>query len=231
MLTLGELAALTGLYKSTILRLVNSLLHAQLLERLADGRYRIGPTAFEFGTIYRRSVTQTEVLLPLLRELADDLGESVSFSVRSGPNVRTCLLKVLSPRHTIHHYVQEGDHLPCDVGAGGRVLLAFSGEPGAVNENVRRAYVYVSIGERDAETSGISAPVFGPDQTLLGVLTMSGPRSRFDEDFIGRARMRLLQMVSRATRVLGGDSTAIDLACRSLAAGGRHGEASAPLGV
>lgn len=215
-LTLAEIAARTGLYKSTILRLGASLLHAQLIERLPDGRYRIGPAAFELGTIYRRSITHTEVLLALMRELADDLGESVAFSVRSGPNVRTCLLKVLSPRHTIYHYVQEGDQLPCDVGSGGRVLLAFSGEKGALNEAARRDFFYVSIGERDAETSGVSAPVFGPDHTLLGALTVSGPCSRFDAAFIARVTQRLLLMAVRATHGVGGDVTALELAARKL---------------
>lgn len=215
-LSLGELAAHTGLYKSTILRLANSLLHAQLLERLEDGRYRIGPTAFALGAIYRRSITQVEILLPLMRELTDELGESVAFTVRSGKNERTCLIKVLSPRHTIYHNVQEGDRLPCDAGSGGRVLLAFSGEPGETNEKVRATYFYVSIGERDTETSGVSAPVFGPDQTLLGALTISGPKTRFDAAFIARASVRVLQMASQATRSLGGDDTAIDRAGRAL---------------
>ncbi|TIS12969.1 MAG: IclR family transcriptional regulator, partial [Mesorhizobium sp.] len=40
-LGLAEIAARTGLYKSTILRLANSLMRGQLLERLEDGRYRI----------------------------------------------------------------------------------------------------------------------------------------------------------------------------------------------
>src|SRR5215469_5119465 len=44
-LTLAELAARTGIYKSTILRLAQSLIRARLLLRLDDGQYRIGPEA------------------------------------------------------------------------------------------------------------------------------------------------------------------------------------------
>jgi DNA-binding IclR family transcriptional regulator len=50
-LSLAEIAARTGLYKSTILRLANSLLRGQLLERLDDGRYRVGPAAFRLGAL------------------------------------------------------------------------------------------------------------------------------------------------------------------------------------
>ncbi|TIQ68401.1 MAG: IclR family transcriptional regulator, partial [Mesorhizobium sp.] len=53
-LSLAEIAARTGLYKSTILRLANSLLRGQLLERLDDGRYRVGPATFRLGALYQR---------------------------------------------------------------------------------------------------------------------------------------------------------------------------------
>jgi DNA-binding IclR family transcriptional regulator len=215
-LSLNEISSRTGLYKSTILRLANSLLYAQLLERLPDGRYRIGPTAFQLGAVYRRGVTSGEVLLPIMRELADELGESVAFYVRSGADMRTCLLKVISARHTIHHYVQEGDQLPCAVGSAGRILLAFSGEPGEPYDGVREALFYLSAGERNIETAGISAPVFGPDQALAGALTLAGPRSRFDAPFIRRAVLRVLRMASRATHGLGGNPAPLERACQKV---------------
>lgn len=217
-LTLNELAARTGLYKSTILRLLNSLLHAQLIERIAEGRYRIGPGTFELGAIYRRNATQADVLLPLMRALADELGESVAFSVRSGRNERTCLLKVLSPKHTIHYYVHEGDTLPCDRGSGGRILLAFAGEPGDAYELARQRCFYVSIGERDPETAGVAVPLFGTDQALAGSLTVTGPRSRFTDAFITTVTAALLRTASVATRRLGGDASAIDRALGALGA-------------
>lgn len=215
--TLHDLAEQTGLYKSTILRIVNSLLYAQLIERLPDAQYRIGPAAFEFGAIYRRNVTQADVLLPLMRELADELGESVTFSVRSGRNERTCMLKALSPRHTIHYYVHEGDRLPCDRGSGGQILLAFGGEPGGAYDEARRRFFYVSIGERDPETSGVATPLFGSDQALVGSLAVSGPRSRFTDAFIATVTVALLRTTSIATRRLGGDAAQLERAHDTLA--------------
>ena len=53
-LSLAELAARTGFYKSTILRLAGSLLRGQYLERLEGGRYRVGPAAFRLGALYQR---------------------------------------------------------------------------------------------------------------------------------------------------------------------------------
>jgi DNA-binding IclR family transcriptional regulator len=202
-LTLTDLATRTGLYKSTILRLANSLLHAGLLERLADGRYRIGPLAFQLGTLYRKSVTSPDVLRPIMRDLAEETGESVAFYVVSG-NLRTCLIRVDSPRHAIRYHVEEGDALSNEIGSGGRVLDAFSGRAGEPYETICRDLVYVSNGERDKDTAGIAAPVFGHENALVGALTLAGPQSRFDDAFVSRAIESVRRMAALATRLLGG---------------------------
>src|SRR5690606_26546474 len=80
-LSLADIAARTGLYKSTILRLAGSLLRGRLLERLDDGRYRVGPAAFRLGALYQRSVAVSDILLPIMRDLADRSWESVAFYV------------------------------------------------------------------------------------------------------------------------------------------------------
>ena len=45
-LSLSALASRTGLYKSTILRLLESLQEFNHITRLADGRYALGPALF-----------------------------------------------------------------------------------------------------------------------------------------------------------------------------------------
>lgn len=209
-LSLAEIAARTGFYKSTILRLSGSLIRGQLLERLEDGRYRIGPAAFRLGAIYQRSFVAMDVLLPVMRELSDLSLESVAFYVRSG-DTRTCLHRIES-KHAIRYMVREGDVLPLFAGSGGRVLAAFSGAEGEPYETIRRTYHYMSLGDRDPETAGISAPVFGPGRALIGALTLAGPRSRVDASFLARMVRPLLEASARATRGFGEDASAIERA-------------------
>lgn len=209
-LSLAEISARTGLYKSTILRLAASLIRAQMLERLEDGRYRIGAALFALGSIYQRSLVPADILLPIMRELSDLSSESVAFYVRSG-DVRTCLYRIES-LHAIRYMVREGDVLPLEVGSGGRVLAAFSGAEGAPYDVIRRDCFYVSDGERDAETSGISAPVFGPGRTLVGALTLAGPRSRVDRAFLERMKRPLLAAAARATRAFGENASELERA-------------------
>ena len=214
-LSLAEIAGRTGFYKSTILRLSGSLIKGQLLERLDDGRYRIGPAAFRLGALYQRSFVAMDVLLPVMRDLSDLSLESVAFYVRSG-DMRTCLYRIES-KHAIRYMVREGDVLPLLAGSGGRVLAAFSGAEGEPYEAIRRTYHYVSLGDRDPETAGISAPVFGPGRALIGALTLAGPRSRVDASFLARMARPLLEASARATRGFGEDASAIEHAASLLA--------------
>ncbi|TKC81301.1 IclR family transcriptional regulator [Trinickia terrae] len=217
-LSLAELAARTGLYKSTILRLVASLIHHRLLVRFDDGRYQIGPATLQLSAIYQRGMQLADVILPLMRCLRDASGESVSFYVRQ-KDVRVCLHRVDST-HAIRDHVREGDVLPLDRGSGGRVLSAFGGARGALHERVRRECCCTSSGERDAETAGISAPVFSAEQPLAGALTLAGPRSRVDEALMKRMRRPLLEAALEASEMLGGDAAPLKAALALLAAEG-----------
>ncbi|WP_118178487.1 IclR family transcriptional regulator [Paraburkholderia phosphatilytica] len=212
-LTLAELASRTGLYKSTLLRLAGALIQHRLLVRLDDGRYQLGPATFMLGALYQRGLNLGDILLPLMRELAEGSGESVSFYVRDG-EVRVCLHRVDST-HSVRFHVHEGDVLPLHSGSGGRALLAFGGEPGDAFERIRTDFYCVSIGERERETAGISMPVFGVQQTLRGVITLAGPSSRIDAAFIEANLDRLFGCAIRATDALGGDSRALRHAQRA----------------
>jgi DNA-binding IclR family transcriptional regulator len=71
--------------------------------------------------------------------------------------------------------------MPLDRGAPGRVILAYSGEPGEQYENIRRRGYHTSIGERDPEVASVSAPVFGANWQLVGSICISGPAARLSE--------------------------------------------------
>lgn len=209
-LSLAELAARTGLYKSTILRLAHSLMEHRFLERMDDGRYRIGSTPLVLAAHYQRSLRLRNVLMPLMRDLARATGESVSFYVREEVG-RLCLFRAESTR-TVRDSVREGDVLPLNRGSGGRLLQAFSNVRGDIYDAIRHDFYYVALGERDPYIAGISAPVFGPGNHLAGALTISGPRSRVDQALLRRLCQPLLTAALRASSTLGGDTTALEAA-------------------
>ncbi len=196
---LAELAARTGLYKSTVLRLIASLEHARLLQRIDTGGYRLGPEVARLNAIYTASFSLESRLLPLLRELVRSTNESVALHVRQGDQ-RLCLLRVDSPQ-LLRDHVRAGDVLPLERGAGGRVLLAYSGSKGRLYDQIRRDGHIVRSGDRVPGLTGIAAPVWGPAGELVGALTLTMPDGRLRTSFVGAVR----EAARRATEHLGGN--------------------------
>jgi DNA-binding IclR family transcriptional regulator len=204
-LTLNELASATGLYKSTILRLIASLERHDCVIRLPDGRYQLGASLFRWGNIYRSSLKLEDHVVPALERLVETTGESASFYTRQGEQ-RLCLFRHDSPR-SVRDHVRAGDVLPLDRGAAGRVLREYSDFHG----EQKHAEPVSSLGERDNETAAIAIPVFGPAQALQGALSISGPLARFTEAAIPAISKALIETARELTARLGGDSSVYEL--------------------
>lgn len=193
-LTLVELAERTRLYKSTALRLLASLEHARLVQRLEDGRYALGNEVARLHAIYSASFSLDRVVLPQLRRLVDETAESAAYHVRQGQGadaVRLCLYRIDSP-HPVRDHIRAGDVLPLDRGTGGRVLCAFDpawARRGTAADRkllagIRERGYYAAIGDRLAEVAGISAPVFHADGSIAAAVTLTMPSHRYDERFV-----------------------------------------------
>ena len=197
-LSLAELAERTQLVKSTILRLLVSLLHFELVQKTEDGRYALGPEVARLQRIYTASFSLDSLVLPCLRELVDTTRESVSFHIRQG-NHRLILHRISSPQ-PISDQGRQGELLPLDRGSGGRVLLAFSGEPGPLYDQIRKDKVVALRADRSPDLCGISAPVFEASGKLVGAVTLTAPTSRYNEAWIPVVQ----QSAASLTRKLGG---------------------------
>ncbi|WP_299453015.1 IclR family transcriptional regulator [uncultured Pigmentiphaga sp.] len=203
-LTLNEIAQRTGMYKSTILRLIASLANAHCIVRLDDGSYQLGSMLLHWGGIYQAALRLDDHVPPMLRRLVLETEEGASFFTREG-NLRVCLFRVDSPR-SVRDHIRTGDLLPLDRGAAGRVLQNFDRTLVSPDEFPSQPYVF-TVGEREPDIAAIAAPVFGPQRSLRGALAISGPAARFSEDRLPIMRRALLKAASDLTRRLGGDST------------------------
>ncbi len=177
--SLKQLAAATGFYKSTILRLSASLLRNGYLVRDAAGIYRLGPALINLGEISRRNFDIGTTVRPVLEELRDRFNESTAFYIRSG-NERICLYRANADR-AIHHHLQEGQRLPLEKGAAGRVLLAYAGAKGEPYAGILVRGWYASRGERDPDVGSVAVPLPASGGDIYAVLAISGLISRFDD--------------------------------------------------
>lgn len=201
-LALGELARRTGLHKTTALRIARTLSAARYLVRLPGGSWRLGPAAGWLGTRYHRGFDEAVVIEPVLRELARKTRESAAFYVREG-DTRVCVVRV-DGSQPIRYHARLGEVLPLEKGAPGRVLLAYSGEPGEPYEAIRRAGYHATFGERDPVVASVAAPVFGRNRALVGVAAITGPIGRLTAAAAAKHARFLKSCASRLTYELGG---------------------------
>ena len=201
-LALGEIARRTKLHKTTVLRIARTLAASRYLVQLPEGSWRLGPAAGWLGARYHRRFDEQVVIEPVLRELSRKTRESAAFYVRDG-DARICVARVDGPQ-PIRYHARIGEVLPLDRGAPGRVLLAYSGEPGEPYESVRRAGYFATFGERDPDVGSIAAPVFGENRVLIGVAAITGPLPRFTKKFALDQSKALKDAASRLTTELGG---------------------------
>jgi DNA-binding IclR family transcriptional regulator len=191
-LSVTELAERTRLYKSTVLRLLASLAHGGLLRKTPEGLWALGPEISRLASLYTASFSLEDVVLPVMKELVAKTGESVALHVKQGDQ-RLCLFRVDSPQ-LLRDHVQAGDVLPLDRGAGGRVLMAFSGAKGRLYDKIRKDGYLHSAGDRIPGLVGVSAPVWKAQDELVGALTLTVPEGRFKNKFIHDLRDAALRL-------------------------------------
>ncbi len=201
-LTLAELSRRTGLHNTTVLRLARTLAQAGYMVQREEGEWRLGPAAGWLGARYQAGFDINNVVEPTLRELSKATQESASFYVREGDE-RACISRVEGPQ-SVRHHVRIGMRLPLALGAPGRVILAFSGEGGAVYEDIRRRGYHISMGEREAQVSSVAAPVLGLNWRLLGYMCISGPILRLTEDLLIVHAQTVMDAANRLSYALAG---------------------------
>ncbi|MGI4812386.1 MAG: IclR family transcriptional regulator [Janthinobacterium lividum] len=181
-LTLADLEAQTGLFKSVILRYMLSLESSGYVQRRPDGRYRLGVRAYQLGCTYEHSFDLSEQVIPALEWLTEKTSESSSLYIREG-NERICLLRKDSPQ-MLKASIPPGTRLPLDDSATAQVFKRFSGVA-LERWSLEQCICYSSglpnqLIETTRYTASMSAPVFRFGEVLVGALTVAGPLGRFD---------------------------------------------------
>ena len=146
------------------------------------------------GALYQRSLRLGDMMMPVMHELADQTGESMSI-IRAPVTSGFCIHRVDS-EHAVRDHVREGDVLPLERGSGGRILLALSGAKGEPYDPF-----VGNIATHRWENATPRPPAFPfpssarPGHSWVPYLASA---SRIDETFIANARAVLLRAAARA---------------------------------
>ncbi len=197
-LSAGEVAERLEMSRSTTYRYLQSLRSYGLLEEdEARGGFRLGSRVYELARIARKGLGLSEIALPIMEQLRDQVREAVLLTRRSGNQV-VCIERVEGFRPTRLSY-ERGQILPVHAGASAKVLLAFA-EPAEIDdvlatatlerltdatvtdpvelrahlEWIRERGYSVSDGEIDVGVRGVAAPILSPDGRVVAGLSVAG---------------------------------------------------------
>ena len=175
--SLKQIALITKLNKSTIIRICRSLIkHEFLIKNEIDGNYQLGFNSWKIGSTYNSTLNIASEMKGILSDICNETGMSASYWVKAGQK-KICLYRVNSTSE-INHYIPEGSTAPL-VSASGKVLLAFlSDKKNIANELKKKGYIFTS-GERLKNIASVAIPIFNYKNVFCGALNVSG----WKEDF------------------------------------------------
>lgn len=127
-LTVAEISASLGLHRSTVFRLLANLERRGFVRKdESSGAWKLGMRLYDLGTKALEEQVPLHSLRPLLAQLAAETRYTAQVWMRTGDEA-TCVDQVESPRD-FRIVGRIGRRIPLNVGAVGRVLLAFAPAP------------------------------------------------------------------------------------------------------
>ena len=123
-LALTQISDAARLPHSTAHRLLHRLIAERMVDqRESNKRYVLGPLTFELGLAASRIYDLREPCRPILSELAEDIGDTVYLTVRSGTE-SVCEDRYEGPAPIRVITLEIGSRRPLGLGAGGLAILS-----------------------------------------------------------------------------------------------------------
>ncbi|GCE28397.1 transcriptional regulator [Dictyobacter alpinus] len=174
-LSVQELAKRLAIHRTVSYRLLNTLLEHRLVQRMQDGRYKLGTGLIELAR--RISPRLQSAATPELKRLAEELGATTHLTTANGDEA--VVLTTIEPSHTHMHVVyRAGFRHALDQGASGIAILASRPAQAAERSQIRQARqrgYAVSQNEIQSGASGLAVPLIldgSPIEASIGVIVL-----------------------------------------------------------
>jgi DNA-binding IclR family transcriptional regulator len=200
--SLSDIARATAMSASTAFRLIETLERRGFLARSEEtGAYRIGSRAFDVGSAFSGAARMNDVARPVMRRLAEELGEGVALGVREG--TQAMYVEQFEAKSAVRMTARLGSRMPLHCTAVGKVLVAWLWES-RIDEIVgpepyaqvaeatltRRADLLRELArvrergyaldaqEYEADVRCIAAPVRNREGEVVAAVSVSAPAGR-----------------------------------------------------
>lgn len=226
-LTLHEISVRANMPKSTAYRLLTTLESHQFLyktkETKHDSRYQLGLKLLEYGQLVADRLELRGIALPYMEQLANKINEAIHLVVIN-KDVATYIEKVDSTR-ALRLNTRIGKSSPLHIGSGPKLLLAFLPEEKQtsilqkplhlhgkeVDKNqlhnqlvkIKKQGFAYSIGEQDANTTGISYPIYNYESNVVAALAVSGLSTYYEGENLQEIKKQASATAQAISRKLG----------------------------
>lgn len=211
----NEIARRCGLNASSVSRLLATLAKDELVRRIPDtGRYRLGPRLIQLGNAALARVDLRELARPHLEALREATGETATLSVPGEQAMIT--VDFSQSAQSVRSVAEIGRQSILHATSIGKVFLAYGGRvpsgglgrytPQTITdtEELAREVAVVrergwaeAMREREEDLHAVAVPVLASGRSLVAVLGVQGPASRFDRRAMRAAVRELAEHASR----------------------------------
>jgi DNA-binding IclR family transcriptional regulator len=224
-LGVSELSRRLGMGKSTVHRLLNTLVADGFVERTADERYRLSLRLYEIGQQVVAGLELREVSHTPLERLRNASGETSHLAVLAVPDV-VYLDRFESPS-TLRMFTRFGRRTPAHATSSGKCLLAYgaaadldvvvqAGLPRlgprtitgrtmfhrTLSEVRKRGYA-VSIEESERGVVSVGAPIFDHSGDCVAAVSVAGPIMRMPPGDLDRFVRLVVGTASEVSTAMG----------------------------
>lgn len=227
-LGISELNDKLDLGKSTIHRLLDTLVAYQYVERLENNNYRLGWGLFQIGSSIPRQRKIEKIELKALKDLSNKFKETVNLGVRDGSDV--IVAAKIDPETNSRLKVDShvGEREPFNATALGKVLFSELSEEEVRNtlkgmefrqftpktitniddylkeiKKVKEQGYALDDEEFYTGLTCVAMPIRGHEGNIVAALSVSGPSFRFGVDKIETVREELKKVIEEVSKHLG----------------------------
>lgn len=224
-LGVSELARRLGTGKSTVHRMLTTLLAEGFVAKTHDDRYRLGFRLYELGQLVVHTTELREVAHPILERLRNESAETAHLAVLDGTEV--VYLERFESQATLRLFGRLGRRMPAHATSSGKAILAHS-PPEVVDQliagglrrlgprtltsrgvfqqaldDVRRLGYAVSFEESEPGVASVGAPVFGHDGGAIAAVSVAGPNLRMTREGMPRYARMVCRAAAEVSAAMG----------------------------
>ncbi|WP_042937782.1 IclR family transcriptional regulator [Rhodococcus sp. AW25M09] len=218
--TLNDLTTASRMNKTTVHRLMTTMIHAGWVDRTPEGSYRIAMPVFEIGS---SALTQLDIrgaAASYMREIANTFGDTAYLMVPAGEGA-VCIDRLEGSNSLVVAGISIGSVLPYHAAAGPISMLAHSAEirdqwltgslpaytPETVTESsalmshleqIRTQGYAVSRSDYLAGVAAVGAPILGRRGAVVAAISVGGRIEAFE----GVALQRKIDTIVAAAAAL-----------------------------